>query len=190
MPDFHLYKKENKKFAGLGSSEIIYVRPLQNTDVHHYRYLGWFTNQVVCRYNSHGKYSHLNNYKNIEWGDRNRILWAVFLERKGINKHIGNVSLHIDWLNRSAEFGCIFGEINEWGKGYAAQAMKWLIDHAFEKLNLNRVWLGTAIENIGMIKAAEKVGMTKEGVLKSAVWLNGAYMDIVRYGIIKDEIKK
>jgi RimJ/RimL family protein N-acetyltransferase len=186
MPDFYLYKTENKKLMGLGGSEILYVRPLQNVDVHQHRYQGWFTNKTVCKYNSHRTFSHLYNYKNIEWGDQNRILWAVCVDRKTVNKHIGNVSLNISWLNRSAEFACIFGEIHEWHKGYCTQALKWIIDHAFNALNLNRVWLGTATENMGMIKSAEKAGMVKEGVLNSEVWLYGQYADVVRYGIVND----
>jgi len=187
MPDFYLYKKETKKLLGVGGTEILYVRPLQNSDVHQPRYLGWFTNRQVTKYNSHGKFSHSHNYKTIEWNNRNQIIWSVYLERKTINKHIGNVSLDIDWLNRSAEFACIFGDIKEWHKGYCTQTLRWMINHAFVALNLNRVWLGAVIDNTGMIKSAKKVEMTNEGTLKNAVWLNGEYVDVVRYGIIKEK---
>lgn len=184
MPEHYLYKKETKKL--LGANETLYVRPLQNTDVHPKSYLHWFTDKEVCKYNSHRHFSHDNNYKHIDWGNRNQILWAVCIERGQKNKHIGNVSLKIDWANRKAEFACIFGDRKEWGKGYATYALNWMIQHGFHSIGLNRIWLGTPEQNLGMIKVAEKAGMIQEGTLINDIWMNGQYINVLRYGITKN----
>jgi RimJ/RimL family protein N-acetyltransferase len=38
-----------------------------------------------------------------------------------------------------------------------------------------------------MRKLAEKLGMTQEGVRREAVWTDGAYHDIVEYGLLARE---
>ena len=54
---------------------------------------------------------------------------------------IGVTGLHqIDWRNRHTAFG-IMVERNQWGQGYGTEATRLVVQHAFETLNLNRVWL-------------------------------------------------
>ena len=61
-----------------------------------------------------------------------------------------------------------------------------LINHAFQNLNLHRIYCGTSSNNIGMQKLATKLGMKKEGVRKDSIFNDGRYYDIIEYGIIND----
>lgn len=153
-------------------------------------YPNWFLDRKVCQFNSHGAFpkSQADCQKYIAGlsGSRNQLVWAVY--HRADQKHIGNISLQaIDWIARHAELALIFGEPAYWGKGYAEQAAKLLLDHAFKQLNLHRVHCGTAASNIGMNRLAEKLGMVKEGVRRSGLYLNGAYVDIYEYGILSSE---
>jgi len=181
-------------------NDEIYVRPLLESDTNKENYLQWFYDQEVCRYNSHGKMSHGRDYSKPGINPNKHIVWAVIKkEYKKIGEnipytdeelHIGNVNLNIDWINRNAEFTCIFGEKKYWGKGYCTQTMKWLFTHGFNNLNLHKIWLGTAKNNIGMQIAADRLGMKKEGRLKDHVFINGGWLDIIKMfvfqGIIYD----
>jgi len=141
----------------------------------------WFDDQEVCKYNSHGK---LTNRDLGKINPENNILWAVSL--CGSRTHIGNIMLaNINWIDRNAEFSCIFGEKKYWGKGYATEAAEVLFKHGFEKLNLHKIWLGTAAVNGGMIKVADNLGMEQEGFLKEHLFLEGQYVNCVMLGITR-----
>ena len=167
----------------------IYVRPIMSSDRKKKSYISWFCDQEVCKYNTHGKMSHGINYSESQSNPIDAIIWAVIKKkindmesRKTIEAlHIGNVVLEIDWINRNAEFTCIFGEKEYWGQGYCTQAMKWLFTHGFNKLNLHKIWLGTANPRMG--KAAENVGMKVEAELWDQIFIEGQFKKIIRYAI-------
>lgn len=145
----------------------------------------WFQDQEVCKYNSHGV---LNNKPLSNLDPSTSVLWAVHSKSAVNSKHIGNVCLsNIDWISRKAEFSCIFGDKSLWGNGFATTAIFRLFDHGFNKLNLHKIWLGTAATNKAMIRIAEKLGMREEGVLVEDVFLEGRYVDIFRFGILKSD---
>jgi RimJ/RimL family protein N-acetyltransferase len=140
-------------------------------------YCQWMYDQEVTKYNSHGLFE--------------IIVWAIIVEGNKDSKehtgviHIGNISLQsFNWINRSAEFAIVIGEKEYWGKGYATEALKILIEHGFYKLNLHRIWSGTASTNQGMIRVFKKLGMTYEGADKHGVFLDNEYVDVIRYAIL------
>ena len=150
-------------------------------------YLNWFNNPIVTRFNSHGLGSYIKQdaEKYLE-NSKDDIIFAVYEKDKYI--HIGNISLQrINYINRSAEFACVFGKTEYWGKGYATESLKVLFEHGFNKLNLHRIWSGTAAPNIGMQKVFEKLGMMEEGKFFDGAWLNGQYHDIICYGLLAEE---
>ena len=162
-------------------------------------YKSWFTCPDVTRYNSHGVFdmtdSKIESFlASIDNGDC--IVWAILYKKTGkvnrieidLSTHIGNISLQsIDYTNSSAELAVIIGNKDYWGKGIATQAGRFLLEHAFNKLNLNRVYLGTCDLNAGMKKVAESLGMLQEGISRQSMYLHGNYEDVVSYGIIKED---
>lgn len=142
----------------------------------------WFFDLDVCKYNAHGRMSHqFPNYDQID--SNNQCLFAVILQKT--NVHIGNVLLDINWVNRSAEYSCIFGERNYWNMGFGFEATEMMFIHGFDVLNLNRIWLGTPETNIAMGKIARRLDMVYEGRLMSDMYLEGEYHDVMRYGILR-----
>jgi len=82
---------------------------------------------------------------------------------KSDNFHIGNIGLHnIDWFYRKAELGIIIGERNYQGKGLATEAVKLLLKHAFQRLNLHKVYLRTEEENERAIKMFTAAGFKRK----------------------------
>ena len=155
-------------------------------------YISWFNDPEVTRYNSHGLFPYTKEQAEKFWegiDNRTNIVFAILAKDLDSGEdHIGNCSLdNIDWINRSACFNIVIGNKNYWKKGIGAMCLEFLLEHAFMKLNLFRVWTGAAEVNVGMIRVAIKSGMEIEGLFRRATYLNGKYYDIREYGILKDE---
>ena len=103
-------------------------------------------------------------------------------------KHIGNVGPEgIEWLNRCASFGIFVGEKSLWNQGYGTEATRLMLKHGFETLNLNRIFLYVCETNPRAIRAYEKVGFVKEGLLRDAVYRNGCYINVLLMSILRSE---
>ena len=101
---------------------------------------------------------------------------------------IGSIGFFsIDWRNRCSEFGIMIGEKAYWNQGYGTEAVRLLLKHGFETLNLNRVFLRVFENNPGAIRAYEKTGFSHEGRLRQAEFQQGKFLDILIMGILHSE---
>jgi ribosomal-protein-alanine N-acetyltransferase len=116
----------------------------------------------------------------------NNVVFAI-IEKKN-DTHIGNTGLYqINWISRAAELRIIIGEKEFWNKRYGTEATKLIVEYGFEKLNLNKVWLGVNAEHIGAVKAYENAGFVREGILRREIYRNGRYYDAIRMSILGEE---
>ena len=116
-----------------------------------------------------------------------RVVMAICHEADG---HVGNVSLQaISPIDRSAEFAILLGDKRHWRRGLGELAGKALLAHGFDKLNLERIHCGTSANNTGMQKLALAMGMREEGRRRSALFLEGERVDVLEYGILRDEFR-
>lgn len=156
-------------------------------------YIGWLNDPEVCKHTSHCRWpmtkSRAIEYVNsVNGSGASTIVWAIkrHIDETNPPIHIGNVCLtQIDMLNKSAEFAIIIGEKESWGNSIATKVMEIVFGHGFLRLNLNRIWLGTAQSNVGMQKSAMKSGMRREGIFKNALFINGKFEDDYVYAINK-----
>lgn len=95
--------------------------------------------------------------------------------------------LHINTLHRSAELQIRIGVSGMRGKGLGQQAVRQLLDYGFKDLNLHRIELRVFATNHRAIRAYEASGFCREGVARQAVYIDGAYVDVVHMGILRDE---
>ena len=101
---------------------------------------------------------------------------------------IGTAGLHqIDHRTRQAAFGISLGDKEAWGHGYGTEATRLVLGHAFETLNLNRVWLHVYEYNPRAAHVYEKVGFRHEGRLRQAAFHDGRYWDTLVMGILREE---
>lgn len=167
--------------------ESYFVRALRESDLAG-SYPAWFEDQDVSKYNSHGKFARTEGYfrdfyRSLD--SENQLVWAICHDGDG---HIGNISLqHISLINRNAEFAILIGDKRHWGKGVGKMASMQLLAHGFDKLNLERIHCGTAATNMGMQQLAHALGMKEEGRRRNHLWLEGAWTDVVEYGLLRSE---
>ena len=76
---------------------------------------------------------------------------------------------------------------DEWGCGYATDAARTLTDFAFRVLQLHRVSAAIGPEHTASITLVERLGFTREGVLRDHVFTNGSWRDSVLYSILEHE---
>jgi len=166
-----------------------FVRALQESDLAG-PYPTWFEDQEICKYNSHGKYA-----RNSDWfksfyesaNHHDRVVWAICHRDDG---HIGNISLQdMSFIHRNAEFAVLIGDRRHHGKGVGKLAGHALLRHGFEKMNLERIYCGTAATNTGMRRLAVSLGMKEEGCRRRHLFLEGGWVDVVEFGILREEFR-
>ena len=104
---------------------------------------------------------------------------------------IGNSSFHdIDMIVRSGELGIMLGDKSIWNQGYGTEVMRLLLQHGFETLNLNRIYLRVYEGNHRAIRTYEKAGFVHEGRQREAHYKHGKYEDVLWMGVLRSEWKK
>ncbi|MGQ4832622.1 MAG: GNAT family N-acetyltransferase [Candidatus Asgardarchaeia archaeon] len=107
---------------------------------------------------------------------------------KESKKLIGVISLNkVNWVSRTSELGIAIWNKAYWGRGYGTEALTLILDYGFNFLNLHKIWLRVFDFNKRAIRAYEKVGFVKEGVLRKHVFKEGRYADLIIMGILRDE---
>jgi ribosomal-protein-alanine N-acetyltransferase len=154
-------------------------------------YLQWLNDEEVTRYlEIFEPYSEdqLRNY--LQGVDKNDQLmfWAIHIKEN--NKHIGNIK--IDPVNRYhgyGEYGIMMGDRTEWGKGYAAEASKAVIDYCFKKQKLRKINLGVVEDNEAAVNLYKKLGFETEGLYKKHGLYDGQYRNLLRMAIFNPDTK-
>ena len=85
----------------------------------------------------------------------------------------------IDSEHRNAELQIRIGERAAWGRGYGTDAVRLLVRHAFDDLDLHRVHLHVFATNDRAVRAYEKAGFQPEGRLRDGALIDGGYVDVL-----------
>jgi len=95
-----------------------------------------------------------------------------------------------DEFSGRVELDILIGEKKEWEKGYGTDALRAMLDYAFNKQKAERVFIMPRTNNARAIHVYEKVGFKKEGILRHFEKFEGKWIDMVMMSILKDEFKK
>lgn len=99
---------------------------------------------------------------------------------------IGAVGLMLEPEHRRAELGYWIGR-DYWGRGYATEAARTVLEYGFRELDLRRVVAHHMSHNPASGRVLEKLGMTHEGRLRQHILKWGELEDIELFGILKSE---
>jgi len=101
---------------------------------------------------------------------------------------VGDCTL-FDWSRqcRRAEIGYLLGRA-AWGKGLMSEALTALIDFGFgPAMALNRIEADIDPRNDGSAKVLERLGFTREGLLRERWIVAGEVSDSALYGLLQAE---
>ena len=111
--------------------------------------------------------------------------WAI--ELRETNAVIGTCGFgHVERLDRCGGIGYFLAK-PQWGKGYATEAVRAVLRFGFGPLALNRIDARCMPVNTASERVMQKVGMKYEGLLRKAMYKNGAFHDVKLYARIAED---
>ena len=167
------------------------LRPYTPDDINNYHQL--MSNPHIWEYSTTSTHTNLEQSKQkleqLITGYENNSLGFHALIDKASNTFIGESGILS--FNKTTD-RCVIGYNllpDFWGKGYATEISKALINHTFDDLHAQRVEALAMKANIASCRVLEKSGMTLEGTLRNFTKINGIYHDVCYYGIIESDYR-
>lgn len=101
---------------------------------------------------------------------------------------VGTVGLHeCDYFNRNARIGTLIFHPDSRGKGHGTKAIRLIINHAFNKLDLHKVYVNLLADNHRRQVYFQRFGFKRESYLEKEYLLRGEYLDMIRFRLFKEE---
>ncbi|HEY2798500.1 MAG TPA: GNAT family protein [Thermoanaerobaculia bacterium] len=118
--------------------------------------------------------------------DPSDMVFAICLAQG--DRHIGNCGLEgIQNDNGTATLGIFIGEADCRGQGLGEEAVRTLCRFGFDEMRLHKIRLDV-YEGNPAIRTYESVGFRREGVLRQEIFRRGRRLDVIRMGLLRDEI--
>lgn len=149
----------------------------------------WLNDGSLVRNSSYFRPLPYENH--LEWYDRVRrdehCLLLLISENRS-TEVVGMVQLvDIHQIYRSAEMRIRIGRLDKRGQGFGQETLRLLLRYAWQDLNLERVFCSVFADNGAAIATYEKCGFVREGVLRRAAYIDGAWKDVIMMGILRNE---
>jgi ribosomal-protein-alanine N-acetyltransferase len=173
----------------LESSKLI-LAPVTEKQIKGEEYTGWINDQEADRYTQHAIFPQSQEKLNLFFESRTtsrQILWLAILAKPEM-VHIGSIDISaIDYINKTGVYNILIGNKSFRGAGLGYHASHLLINHAFQRLNLNRIQLGVHQDNLAAIALYKKLGFRQEGIMRDAMYSNGAFVNIISMSVLAAE---
>lgn len=117
---------------------------------------------------------------------------ALFaIRERGDGPAVGTCQLrNIDPRHGSADLTIRIGERSLWGRGLGTEAVRALVAHGFNKLGLNRIALHVFADNERAIRAYERAGFVREGLMREHSRIGGQCKDAVLMAVLRRDWDK
>lgn len=151
----------------------------------------WYNDQDVTRHNGHGIFplGRLEELKIVHeiMARKNTLLLAIV--EKHTQRLIGNAALqNIDLINRNCNLAITIGERSSITAGVEVFGL--LVQHAFLRLNLNRINDATHEKLLTFVQMLGVFGFKIEGVGKQHYFKDGVWSDKIYFGLLEDDFSK
>ena len=117
-----------------------------------------------------------------------REVFSIYETETG--EHIGEAQLAIEAGIGDGQISVLIGRKDKWHKGHGTAATLALLDHAFQHLNLHRIWADIPEYNKGAVGMFERIGFQHEGALRKKREQGGANVGLIVMGILLDEFTR
>jgi len=175
----HTIKTDRLSLKPLDESDIDFIQML-TTRTEYFKYESEMAQ--TSDYSSERCNWYIEKQKTLT--DRGAIQWILIND----DIKIGEVHIWCNW-EKTHEWEIGWHLLHEhWGKGYATEAAKAVLQYAFTNFNINRIMACPNAENTRSTALCERIGMVKEGRMREVRLINDTYYDEVVYGILKREV--
>ena len=111
-----------------------------------------------------------------------RPVWALTLN----GSVIGDIELRFNAQHETAELGYSVAK-DHWGQGLASEAARAVVQWGFQERGLAKVFARADARNTNSLRVMEKLGMIREGLLRSHLERRGERIDEVYYAVLRTE---
>jgi ribosomal-protein-alanine N-acetyltransferase len=166
---------------------------LDEATIEHTNWYKWFNDEETTKfmqrhYYPNTKQNQIDFYRASIEKNQSKVQLGIFHKKAQIM--IGAISLNnIDFINSNCEVSLVIGEKDFQNLRNLVEAHKLIIRHAFETMNLHRVYGGSLIKEIDLL-FCRALGYSSEGCLKQQVYKNGEYLDVYLFGILREKYLK
>jgi RimJ/RimL family protein N-acetyltransferase len=94
---------------------------------------------------------------------------------------------HIDLRNAMAEMNLVIGVPAEWDHGKGTEAARMLVDHAFEVMNLHRIYARVPARNHRAVGCFTAAGLEVEGTMRDDHHHRGRYASSLLMSVLREE---
>lgn len=103
---------------------------------------------------------------------------------------IGGAGFH-NWAldHHRAELGYVLDDDAYKNRGFMSEALVPIIAYGFENMGLNRIEACISPQNTPSLKLVEKLGFTREGLMRSHYLKNGIYEDSLIFSLLRSEFE-
>jgi ribosomal-protein-alanine N-acetyltransferase len=122
-----------------------------------------------------------------KWEEGKLATWA--LADVATDAVLGAMSLRITAAHHRAEVGYWVARPS-WGQGLATEALRAVLAHGFDAMGLHRIEAHHYVENAASGRVMQRVGMTREGLVRGAVWRDGVPRDLELYGMLRTDPRR
>ena len=189
MPDLTTQPNPNQASPPFLTGQGISLRSLELSDLDTLWH--WFADREVIRYSLSVWLFPYARHETQTWLERTitdkHTLTLGIVERTSAAL-IGFAGIaSISLINRSGEYFILIGNKECWSKGYGTEVTNLVVEYGFATLNLHRIALTVSDVNTAGVKAYERAGFTREGVLRQACYRDGQYHDKIVMSILRPE---
>jgi RimJ/RimL family protein N-acetyltransferase len=147
-----------------------------------WEYIEWLNDPVVVRFSNqrfidHDKNSCLSYLASFEKSEN------LFLGIRDLadGRLVGTMTAYRSSTSSSVDVGIMVGDKSVWGLGYGQDAWNTLTNWLLDRDYISKVTAGTLASNLGMIKLAERSGMTLDSQRESQQVVEGQKMSVIFY---------
>jgi RimJ/RimL family protein N-acetyltransferase len=112
------------------------------------------------------------------------------MEDKTDGRLIGSIGLYIHEPRRQQALMGYTLARDCWGRGFATDASKAMLNYGFQELKLHRISAMCDVRNIASFRVMEKSGMRREGLFLQEKFVKGHWRDTLLYSILAYEWKE
>ncbi|OGO50978.1 MAG: GNAT family N-acetyltransferase [Chloroflexi bacterium RBG_16_68_14] len=76
-----------------------------------------------------------------------------------------------------------------WGRGYATEAARAMVDFGFRELELHRISSWCIADNVASARVLERLGLRQEGRLRENEYFKDRWWDTLLYGLLRSQWK-
>lgn len=182
-----IYQLHKERYHALCSERFI-LRPLRLEDAEDmFAYTSKAESFIFLRGTAHISIEQTKTFlrKAVQaHADHNDFIWGIC--EADTARLIGTCRLfNISLTDKSGEVSyLVHPDVR--GKGVASEAVRRVIQYAFEELDLVRIQAHCVVNNFASERVMQRCGMRQEGVLRKYACIHGEFLDYKLYAAIKE----